>query len=992
MNSNLNSNISSNINSNLDNKSNLNSNCNLNSNLDNKLNSNISSNCNLNSNLYSNLDSNISSNCNLNSNLYSNLDSNISSNKFGSKSQKKEEERFKFLIDIRDENGIRKGEPNYDGSTLYISDEDYEKLTPFEKQFWEIKRKHFDTVIMFKKGAFYELYEDDADLTSRLFDFKISGRVNMRMTGFPEKSFDQWVSKLLALGYKVGRVEQAENMVGKKIREQETMNEKKKKHDINKSLDIDDIKTGQNNSIGFNISKASNPCKDKIIKRELKEILTSGTVYNGDYLTDVSPVYLCVLLGDEVMGYHAMLYDASVNRIYYRSLNSEELGGLFVQHDIREIVTDVRVGRLCSLRPIKPDKREIASRRKYELKNDWEYKCYVCLYNYMDSLCRAEAIEMAEVCGLIDSGNMVLDGATITNLDILRNNYDGTAKGSLYGRINHCSTAFGERILRKWVVCPLTNLDMIERRRMYAEIFMEMDTTELVSALRRIGDTERILGKLTNLNPSLGDLKKFLESISNMARFLRILERIKGYKEEYKTGHDGKYAVKQISDKDDINHKEEQADNLNSDSHFFDSSNEFNFRTVSDRAIFIEKFLKRFSMMYRVDTTIMPGEANEEYARLRELHMSIEKNLETYLDNLRAKTGIGSLIYRNINREIFQIEAPLESKLPMEFYVVSSTKNTRRYYSTDLRAMVQKFQESEERLFQYKESVFREAVSFIEPYRNAINSIISFVGTIDCYISFAIFSKLYECTRVRFITEDKGIAKINKDIKKEEIISTEGKRKINLVGFRNPIYPEHIANDFHPHYRITLISGPNMGGKSTFLRSICLNIILGQIGMNVFCDSMEIPVFDKIFTRIGAADSLARGESTFMQEMLEASRILRKSSDKSFVVMDELGRGTSTQDGNAIARAVLDELVSINCHVLFSTHYHDLVRDYSLANKIYMDCLIDNKDIVFLYKAIAGIATDSHGLHVAKMAGIPVKIVDRAFEIRKNYLRKANGN
>lgn len=843
----------------------------------------------------------------------------------------KEQERYPFLLDVRDANGIKKGEPGYDPSTLYIPESYYKKFTPFEKQFWDIKKVNFDTVIMFKKGAFYELYEDDAELSSRLFDFKLTDRVNMKMAGFPEKSYDLWASKFLSFGYKIGRVEQAENMLGKKIREAKEKNEKENK---------------------------SKP-KDKIIARELKEIITIGTIYSTDYLDGAQPFYLAVIISADCQNtneniinsnnenicenmfnnsstctnhYYVLLYDASTNKIFYKSIcdqfDNSTLKSVFIQNDIREVITDIKgiknifTDKKCML--LRPILDKVSSARKYDFCCENFYTCYGYLFNYMKSLCREKSVEIASISELSESKNIILDGASLLNLDILNNNFDGSESYSLFKTINFCSTAFGQRLLRKWILSPLNSISKIEERRKMASVFDNYDLSILIGDIRAIGDAERFMDRMSNMNPSLKDMKMFLNSISKMVIFLN---------------------------------------NLNG---FFEKNNQ----SMADKSKYYSEnlglFLNKFGLSFKItENSVDPGESNGEYFNLTVRFKNIEQSLDDFLNNLIKSTGIKSLVYKNINSEIYTIEATLGESLPNEFYVVSATKTSRRYYSPKLKLLVQSLQETEEMIFQCKETIFRKSVDFIDPFKLKINEAIHFVAVTDCYMSFSIFNKITPTCKAIFLSNNS--------------------RPV-IKGLKNPLRPDSISNDYMPNNKISLVSGPNMGGKSTYLRSICLNIILAQIGLNCFCESISIPVFDAIFTRIGASDSLARGESTFMTELNEASRILRTATSKSFIIMDELGRGTATEDGNAIARAVLDFMKEIGCYTIFSTHYHQLISDYNDVDKLYLESSVEGNDLIFLYKVRHGICLDSQGLHVARMAGIPEEIINRAMEIRKTFV------
>lgn len=806
-----------------------------------------------------------------------------------------QEERYEFLINVKDQNMIRRGEPGYDRTTLHIPKKYYERFTPFEKQFWDIKKKHFDTVIFFKKGKFYELYEDDAAIASKLFDLRVTDRVNMKMAGVPESSFESWAAKFIKHGYKIGRVEQAENAIGKKIREQ-------------------------------------NGKKDKIIGRELKEIVTCGTAYTNECIDGCFPFFLGVLISHSrcslqecagPMHFSVMLYDASINKIFVNSFcdtyDCPQLKTIFVQNDIRELITDEKIQLGKDVKIHVPDKTLIASSKKYAFSIEEEYICFVYLHNFMKHLFREKTLESATIANIKEDSNfMSLDGSTLVNLDILSNNFDYTEEHSLFKAVNYCSTAFGQRLLRKWITSPLKNLEMINERRRIAKIFTENQTHELIRSLEVIGDIERCYGRLGGINPSFKDLKLSVASLKRVC-----------------------IALKEVGE-------------------IFKCACPQQLQITTKHMENVQNALDKFEHEYRIsETDVFPGSENDELFALSQKHSKIEAKLSDFLQQLKISTGFCDLSYKSLGKEVFQIETSINNKMPAGFYLVSSTKTQRRYYSQELKELVSELEECEELIFQSKGTILRRAVDSLKTSSFDIHHAVNYLASMDCIISFSLFN-----TSIPTTTPEFGSS-------------------LELLDFTNPIYPAYIRNSYIPKNTITLVTGPNMGGKSTFLRSICLNIILAQTGMNVACRAMELPIFDRIFTRIGASDSLAKGESTFMVEMNEASKILNRSTNQSFVIMDELGRGTSTRDGEAIAHAVLNYLKKTGCRCLFSTHYHKLVQDYEGVDKAHVECKVEHQDITFLYKVKEGICGDSHGLYVAKMAGIPDQIVEKARKIRK---------
>lgn len=844
--------------------------------------------------------------------------------------KEKNEERYHFLLDIRDNNLKRIGEEGYDATKLYIPEKYYSKFTPFEKQFWDIKKEYFDTVIFFKKGKFYELYEQDAEIASRLFDLKVTERVNMKMAGFPECSYEVWASKFISHGYKVGRVEQAENAIGKKLRE-------------------------------------VNAKKDKIILRELTEVITQGTVYNSEFLYNNYAQYLSVIvqsqecrcedksnLNNHYYHFSVILYDASINKIivmtFGDSIDLNRIKTLFVQNIIKEIITEVDIKLPENISKVKPIKENIVTSKKFDFKNDDEFLCYKYLFNYLKLLCRESSLNSATITYSSDTEShvMCLDGSTLQNLDIFVNNFDKTENFTLFKTINYCCTPFGQRLLRKWIVSPLIKIDKIIERQILSEVFMtENDNllNALISSLTNLGDFERSNGKLCNSQSNFKDLKKFIECLKkaeiifsilldyfNLVNFDFIVEKFKMSKSEKFIFENQKISSKKFREK-------------------------------------ISEIIFNFEKTYKVlENEIIPGNENDELFNLNKNNQLIISKLNDFLKNLERSLKV-NLCYKSVGKEIYQIEAPSNVKMPSDFFTVSSTKTTVRYYSKDLKVLVNELIECEERIFQSQNSIIRRAIDFFKNYSDDLNQIIFYLSTIDCFISFSRFNKAIKGKRPIFYD-----------------LNDTSDQKLVIKNFSNPVYPDYIKNDYKPDNTVTLVTGPNMGGKSTFLRSISLNIILAQMGMYVPADYMCIPVFDNLYTRIGASDSLAKGESTFMMELNETSKILNNCTNKSFIIMDELGRGTSTKDGEAIAKAVLDYVKNIKSYTLFATHYHNLVKNSINNDNVYPEFAFEKDDIVFLYKIKHGICNNSHGLYVAKLAGVPESVINKAFEIREKIL------
>ncbi|TBU15903.1 MutS-like mismatch repair ATPase [Ordospora colligata] len=825
--------------------------------------------------------------------------------------------RYRFLVDVRDKDGKKKGEQGYDGSTLLIPEDEYTKLSPFEKQFWSIKKDHFDTVVFFKKGKFYELYEDDALIGARLFDLKVTGRVNMRMSGFPEGSLDYWTKKFLENGYKIARVEQSENMIGKQIRERSEKEEKR-----------------------------ASITKEKIIHRELKEVITQGTIYSADHMRSVMPMYLMSVAEDNTcyakscegrVHLSVMLYDASVGDVYLSSFCDDEdrnmLKTILAQYDVREMISRYEIDGIPR---IVPDCTVVVFERKHVFENEREYVCFMYMQNYMVKLKRPSALDDARIQRLGESsGRMVIDGNVLRSMEVFKNSYDGGVEKTLFNAVNFCVTAFGQRLLRRWILQPLMNEAEIMERQTMCRIMKKINVEDLRKCMKKIGDGERLVTRLYNGSPRVNDLNKFLICVDSSKEFLSMLlmniENMVSYIDDLEC-----IMIQRI--------KNSCIEYVNN----------------------IDEVLEMHKRKYEVsDTDIDVGkEEDEELCMLVKEKNAIENELNEYLERQRTLMRNKDIIFRDIGKDVFQIEVPKEVTVPVGYVIFSSTKNVNRYYTDDVRRLISRYNECEERIFQSRGMLLKRAIDVLIPHVFVLRQIFSYIAQIDCYVSFAMFSLAM-----------KGSVPVVSEI-------------LSVSGMWNPVYEGHVKNDYRAEKKVLMLTGANMGGKSTFLRTVCMNVILGQVGMDVCCERMETPLFDRIFTRIGASDNLVKGESTFMVELSEAASVLKHSTNRSFVIMDELGRGTSTKDGECIAVAVIEFLKQRGCHVMFSTHYHRMARRMEGVMNGYMSSVVRDKDVIFLYKLVPGVSGDSHGLNVARMAGVPEDVVARAEEIRNAIERR----
>lgn len=844
----------------------------------------------------------------------------------GAKNSKKEE-RYSFLNDIRDERGVRRGESGYDSTTLFIPPDIYKAFTDFERQFWDIKRSHYDTVIFFKKGKFYELYEEDAEISAKLFDFKVVDRVNMKMSGFPEKSYDYWSGRFLENGYKIARVDQVENMVAKNIREREGSGK-----------------------------------KEKIIKRELKEIVTSGTVYNNDHLRSPISVYLGVIERGECfekdcrcsVHLSIILYEASLNRIFFDSFcDTDDFAALktvFAQNEIKEVISDrqVKIGSYFQLIRPQGGGSYISFRDKF--RNYREYRCFVHLASYMELLKRGDFMESVEITPMKEglSRNFSLDGNTLRNIEVFSNNHDFGARNTLFQKINFCVTPFGQRLLKSWLLNPLKDEKAIIKRQEITKSLENTNFNGLREGLQELGDMERIMGKCSSPNPSAKDV---ISLVKNLNLAMKLEDKFRGLAYPSAEG-----AIRKGLSSEDCS--------KNIDSFGSLAPGKCMLRELVESFPDIQGMLSAFDAKFYCDgDEVMPQEdANDELCILIKKQREVHRRIEEYVDLQGKMLGYG-IALKDLGKEIFQMEVKNDVKVPEHYFIVSTTKSTKRFYTKELKLMINEYVECEEMAFQSRGCLLRRVISFLMQFKKDIYRLSGVLAQFDVFFSFVIFSR------------------------NNTAIFPEFGNRVVIEGLRSPVFPHFVESDLKlVDADVLLLTGPNMGGKSTLLRSVCYNTILCQIGMKVLAKKFKAKVFDNIFTRIGASDNLEKGESTFMVELSETARILEKSTKDTFVLIDELGRGTSVRDGEAIARAVLEYLKKKRCTVFFSTHYHRMVDAVSGVYKGYMDYETADEDVVFLYRLVEGVSYSSHGISVAKMASLPHQIVERAKEIREKIL------
>ncbi|KAK0648722.1 muts domain V-domain-containing protein [Cercophora newfieldiana] len=872
---------------------------------------------------------------------------------------KEPEVRHAWLANPLDGNKNPPGHPDFDPTSIFVPPHAFNDFSAFEKQYWGIKKNLWDTVVFFKKGKFYELYENDATIGHQLFDLKMTDRVNMRMVGVPESSLDIWVNQFVAKGFKVARVDQMESALGKEMRERDAKAKK----------------------------------VDKIIRRELACILTGGTLVDGSMLQDDMATYCAAIKEGVVDGKPAFgiaFVDAATGQFF-----------------ISEFVDDVDLTRFETFvaqtapRELLLEKSHLSTKALRILKNNtspttiWNYlkpaaefwdaehtrRELDCSGYFLAEGGKGEVwpkvLEKAKDKDLLISalgaltqylrvlkleknllsqgnfewyspihknGTLILDGQSLINLEVFTNTANGGSEGTLFNLLNRCITPFGKRLFRKWVCHPLCNIKKINER---------LDAVDMLNADRSIRE------KFSSQMTKMPDLERLISRIHAGAcrpeDFVRVLE---GFEQiDYTMSLLGAFG----GGNGLVDRLLAAMPNLKDPLGFWETA--FDRKRAKEEKILIPE-----------------RGIEQEFDNSQNEIDRIKSELNSLLDEQKAALKCKTLKFTDVGKEIYQIEAPKSVKVPKTWRQMSATSAVKRYYFKQLDDLVRELQEAEETHSQIvKDVALRFFERFDVDYEVWLQAI-QIISQLDCLISLAKASASlgHPSCRPEFVDDERSVIEF-KELRHPCMINS---------------VDDFIPNDIKlggDEAKINLLTGANAAGKSTILRMSCTAVIMAQIGCYVPAVSARLTPVDRIMSRLGANDNIFAAQSTFFVELSETKKILSEATPRSLVILDELGRGTSSYDGVAVAQAVLHHVAShIGCVGFFATHYHSLATEFENHPEIRarrMQIHVDdaNRQITFLYKLEDGVAEGSFGMHCAAMCGIPNKVIERAEEAAKAW-------
>ncbi|KAI1137323.1 DNA mismatch repair protein Msh6 [Hypoxylon sp. FL0543] len=870
------------------------------------------------------------------------------------------EDRYPWLASISDINRNPPGHPDYDPSTVYVPPLAWKGFSAFEKQYWEIKQKLWDTVVFFKKGKFYELYENDATIGHQLFDLKLTDRVNMRMVGVPESSLDMWVNQFIAKGYKVARVDQMETALGKEMRERVDSKAKK---------------------------------QDKIIRRELACILTGGTLVDGSMLQDDMATY-CVAIKESVVDDHpafgVAFVDAATGQFFISEFEDDvdltKFETFVAQTSPRELLLEKSRISAKALRILKNNTSPTTIWNYFKTGSEfWEADLTRRELDCNGYFAEAEgAIEqwpsvlaeardkdllMSALGALVQylrvlkiernllsqgnftwynpihkNGTLILDGQTLINLEIFANSVNGGSDGTLFTLLNRCVTPFGKRLFRQWVCHPLCNIQKINERLDAVDMLNADPTTreQLSSQMTRMPDLERLISRIHAGACRPEDFVRVLEGFEQIDYTMSLLSAFVGNQ-----GLLDRLVTSMPNLKEPLSY----------------------WKTAFDRK------------KAREEKILVPERGIEEdFDKSHDKIVEIKDDLQALLNEKKAELKNRSLKFADVGKEVYQIEVPKSVKVPKNWQQMSATSTVKRYYFKELTDLVRQLQEAEETHSQLlREVALRLFQKFDVDYDTWLQAIRS-ISQLDCLLSLAkASSSLGEPScRPVFVDEERSV--------------------VELEELRHPCMLNTV-DDFIPNdivlgggsAKINLLTGANAAGKSTVLRMSCIAVIMAQIGCYVPATSARLTPCDRIMSRLGANDNIFAAQSTFFVELSETKKILSEATPRSLVILDELGRGTSSYDGVAVAQAVLHHVAThIGCIGFFATHYHSLATEFEnhpeiRAKRMQIHVDEEQRRVTFLYKLEDGVAEGSFGMHCAAMCGIANRIIERAEVAAKEW-------
>ena len=801
------------------------------------------------------------------------------------------------------------------------------ELSPMMKQYFEIKEKNKDSILFFRLGDFYEMFFDDAKLASRELDLTLTGRDCGQKERAPMCGvpFHSCESYIARLVQKGYKVAICE--------------------------------------------QTEDPAKAKgLVKRDIIRVITPGTVIESGMLDEGKNNFISsAFMANKKIG--LSFCDISTGELFITEISGEDLQDQLqdqlISYNPREILIG---GEIVNFKTLPNFIKEKLS-ASVEMLTDDEFGYSICLdamknqFNENDVNSIKDKKEMVSSVGALlsylkvtqitgyerintfevynENQYMNLDYNTRRNLELTRTMMNKEKKGSLIWLLDKTKTAMGKRLLRYWLEHPLLNIGTIlNRQSAIADLVDDtVQRLEITESLIGIFDIERLMTKIVYGNANARELRSLCGAFENLPQIKNLISKF-----------DSSLMRKLTEDIDTLEDIHQLIDTAIEEEPPF---------SVREGGLIKEGYNKE------LDT--VRSDMNNSTSLLAQIELE-----------QKEKTGIPKLKvgYNRVFGYYIEVTNSYKDKVPEEYIRKQTLTNCERYITQELKDLEGRILGAKDRSFGLEYAIFDEIRKVVANNLDRIEKTAKAIATLDVLTSLANVASDNNYTRPEVNQSSKIILKDSRHPVVEALLSGA------------PFVPNDVTLD-NDSNRVAIITGPNMAGKSTYMRQVALIVLMAQMGSFVPASYAEIGVVDSIFTRVGASDDLASGQSTFMVEMNEVANIVKKATKNSLLILDEIGRGTSTYDGMSIARAVLEFVADkkkLGAKALFATHYHELtvmenlldgVKNYNIAVKKRGD------DITFLRRIIPGGADDSYGIEVAKLAGLPDWIIKRAKEILK---------
>lgn len=798
--------------------------------------------------------------------------------------------------------------------------------TPLMKQYRQIKQKYPDTLLLFRMGDFFETFEDDAITASKVLGITLTKRANGKasdvpLAGFPHHALDNYLPKLVKAGLRVAVCEQMEDP---------------------------------------KLAKG-------IVKRDVVEVVTPGATFSEKLLDHKSNNFLAsIYINGDVCGF--AFCDVSTGEFATSEVHIKQLKEQVEIIGPSEIlVSKKEKEKVFQTIGFDPD-ASFDEKKKYVITkiDDWVFNndyavellttqfntkslkgfgidnmregiiAAGCILNYLNETQKTNLEHLKKIYNYDYSDYIILDPSTKRNLEITSSISEGGREGTLISILDCTETAMGGRLLKKWVSRPLKKREQIERRlEAVSDLYSnKREREDLLNDLKSVADLERLLSKVSTGKAVPRDILQLKISLLQ------------------------------------INNIREKLDNFTSKSI---TSLRQNLIDIPELTKEIEKAVNQNFIEGRDNYGVINKGYNPNLDELKDIMINGKTWMDNFQSRERKRTGINSLkvAFNKVFGYYIDITRTHADKVPQDYIRKQTLVNSERYITQELKEYEDKILNAEEKISVIESKIFNDLRLFILQFTDDIQKNAILIATLDTLLSFAQVSEMYRYIRPEVNDSD----------------------AITIAEGRHPVIErlltageQYIANDTAidtANNQILIITGPNMSGKSSYLRQVGLIVLLAQIGCFIPAKSASIGIVDKIFTRVGASDNIAKGESTFLVEMHEAANILNNATSKSLILLDEIGRGTSTYDGISIAWAMteyLHENPNIRAKTLFATHYHELnalanlyprIKNYRVEVREYGD------KVIFLRKINEGTADHSYGIQVAQMAGLPDAVTKR---------------